>query len=246
MMTMEINAYCVHWHLNSLVMLFQPPDVQTADCSTIDNGVLPALECPDLCNNECLEMSSYCDCGSATCQCKAGFYGENCSGDLCAAARCEHGTCSAKYLGGELPVTSHACICEEGWSGPNCQHNPCSTLNKDCGAHGTCIALSDIEAECICDAGFSGDECTENCEDVCIGSYPFGCATNLNDVVRYGCHSGGGCSYLKSGEKYPFNGFCTYKVLTQQIPCICGDDNDCELSRLCNEDGTCATAGYFL
>ena len=52
---------------------------------------------------------------------------------------------------------------------------------------------------------------TDTCDGVCIGSYPYGCATNLVDIVRYGCHSGGGCNYLKDGQEYPYGGFCTYK-----------------------------------
>ena len=221
---------------------FQPPDKEIVDCKVIDDGVLPALECPELCNNECDEMSSYCDCGSAKCQCKAGFYGEKCLDDLCAAARCEHGTCSAKYLGGDLPVTSNACICDEGWSGPLCQFNPC--LGKTCG-NGKCVAISDTESECVCDAGFSGNECTESCDGKCIGSYPFGCATYVNDVASYGCFSTGGCYYLKVGENYPYGGFCTYKTVAQEQDCLCGDENDCELSRRCNDDGTCSTPQFL-
>ena len=44
--------------------------------------MLPALECPELCKNECNETSSFCDCGSATCKCKAVFYKDDCVMDL--------------------------------------------------------------------------------------------------------------------------------------------------------------------
>ncbi len=54
------------------------------------------------------------------------------------------------------------------------------------------------------------------CDGICIGDYPYGCATNLVDVVEYGCHHAGGCNYLKNGESYPYNGFCTYKSLLVQ------------------------------
>lgn len=57
---------------------------------------------------------------------------------------------------------------------------------------------------------------TYSCEGTCIGSYPFGCATNLVDIVRYGCHNQGGCNYLKAGEEYPYDGFCTYKEVPSQ------------------------------
>lgn len=208
--------------------------------------MLPALECPELCNSECDDATSYCDCGSAECKCKTGFYGDNCSEDLCSAARCQHGVCAATYLGGELPVTANACICDDGWSGPLCQYNPCIATSKTCSGHGTCVAASDTEAKCICDAGYSGEDCTESCEDKCLGSYPFGCATDVIGVERYGCHSGGGCNYLKEGEQYPYDGFCTYKSVSQAIECVCGVDNDCELTRSCEEvDGSCSIGHYL-
>ena len=214
------------------------------DCNLIDKGVLPALQCSELCDNKCNEANSFCDCGSESCICKPGFYGEDCSADLCTAARCEHGTCIATYLGGELPVTKNACVCEDGWSGSRCQFNPCLTLNKQC-VHGYCRAISDTEAACVCDKGFSGEECTESCDGICNGSYPYGCATNINEVVRYGCHPGGGCNYLKEGQNYPYSGFCTYKEVEQNGDCVCGEENECELSRLCSHDGSCSF-GQFL
>ena len=51
---------------------------------------------------------------------------------------------------------------------------------------------------------------TALCDGVCIGSYPYGCATNLSGVVRYDCHPAGGCNYLQTGGQYPYAGFCTY------------------------------------
>jgi len=30
-------------------------------------------------------------------------------------AACVKGVCSAKYLGGDLPVSINRCVCEEGW-----------------------------------------------------------------------------------------------------------------------------------
>jgi hypothetical protein len=169
--------------------------------------------------------------------------------DLCSAARCVHGHCAAKYLGGELPVTINACVCDEGWSGPLCQFNPCHDSGKTeaCSnsGHGTCVAMSDTEAKCVCDAGYSGEECSESCDGKCNGSYPFGCATNINGVERYGCHSAGGCNYLKAGEEYPYAGFCTYKSVLQTVDCICGEDNDCELTRSCDDDGSCSIAQFL-
>jgi hypothetical protein len=52
------------------------------------------------------------------------------------------------------------------------------------------------------------------CDGVCIGSYPYGCATNLSGIVKYGCLPNGGCHYLPAGEDYPYAGFCTYKEIS--------------------------------
>lgn len=73
-----------------------------------------ASKCPGGCRN------GFCECGSGTCMCNPGFAGANCELDLCSAARCVNGNCAAKYLGGELPVTSAACVCKDGWYGDRC------------------------------------------------------------------------------------------------------------------------------
>ena len=49
------------------------------------------------------------------------------------------------------------------------------------------------------------------CAGICPGSYPYGCATNLQGKVAYGCMPSGGCNYLEEGQDYPHDGFCTYK-----------------------------------
>jgi hypothetical protein len=166
---------------------------------------MPASSCPELCDDTCNEDNSYCDCGSNTCRCKAGFMGHNCSIDLCEAARCgEHGTCAARYLGSSslLPVTSEqACICDAGWAGPLCTFNPCLEQGKTCSGNGQCLASGIYGAVCACDSGFSGDNCETSCDDVCPENYPFGCSENVDDAVKYGwCNAGGGCNYPKQGK----------------------------------------------
>ena len=160
--------------------------------------------------------------------------------ELCNAARCgEHGHCTATYLGGSsLPVTSNACICDEGWSGPLCQYNPCESIT--CSGKGTCVATSDTTARCECIPGYSGEDCGKSCEDQCIGEYPYGCATSVDNIIKYGCNKGGGCYYLRDGEDYVVEGFCTYKEATEEL-CLCGGgiDNECELSMPCLPDGSC-------
>jgi len=56
------------------------------------------------------------------------------------------------------------------------------------------------------------------CDNICPGSYPYGCADNLPDKVAYGCLSSGGCNYLEEGQNYPHDGFCTFKGTVVSTP----------------------------
>lgn len=202
--------------------------------------MLLPTECPTLCGYSCNEENSYCDCGTATCRCKEGFAGENCSIDLCAAARCgDHGTCAAKYLGSSLPVTSDkACICDLGWTGNLCQFNPCLDDNRSCSNHGVCAADGPSKTKCECDNGYSGENCEISCEGVCQGTYPFRCSTKIPNTVAYGCHPSGACHYLSEGYDYPWSGFCTFKSEQVVETCKCENDNDCETIP-CDSNGQC-------
>jgi len=217
-----------------------PNDMPIVDCvGDEDNGILEPTECGNLCQNKC-GNNSYCDCGTLECNCKAGFAGEDCSIDLCAAARCgENGTCSARYLGTSLPVTSDkACICDDGWSGELCQLNPCEGI--DCSGNGKCVAYGN-HSLCKCNPGYSGNDCENSCEGICTGNsgnYPYGCADNLPGVVKYGCKALG-CYYLGTGQEYPHDGICTYLDVEDTLPCQCPSENDCEDARLCLSDGSC-------
>ena len=220
------------WGYTGACAVTKPPDFPTVDCSSINDGVLDADECPELCGSGCDEGVEYCDCGSGTCESKPGL-------ELCSVARCEdHGHCAATYLGGDLPVTSNACICDEGWFGSLCQYNPCETLGLTCG-HGTCVATSDVNAKCECDDGYTGHNCEESCDGFCQGSFPYNCATYIPGVLKYGCFSSGGCNYLYDGQNYPYDGFCTYKQASELEDCICGIGNECEQTVLCQSDGNC-------
>ena len=215
-------------------------DIPIIDCNSIQNGVLQAEECPEKCGFTC-NQNTYCDCGSETCEPRQGYV-EELDIDLCEAARCEHGSCTAKFLGGSLPVTSKACVCDEGWSGPLCQYNPCATLGKTCSGHGSCIALSDTTAKCECDQGFSGDNCEVSCGEICDGEWPYGCARNLDGIERYGCKDAS-CFYLQENEDYPVEDVCTYKD-DRQAGCVCDDHNDCLFTLPCNSDGSCPPSEY--
>ena len=161
---------------------------------------------------------------------------------MCGAARCgEHGTCAAKYLGASspLPVTSEqACICDSGWSGPLCTFNPCLGQGNTCSGNGQCVASDISTAFCECNPGFSGENCAISCNEVCPGHYPFGCSDDIDNVTKYGCNTGGACSYLKDGESYPYSGFCTFKSNSETNICQC-THNDCELPGQCT-NGQCS------
>jgi hypothetical protein len=198
----------------------QPPDEPVIDCDAKSRntaGIIEATQCPGDCPGDCDATNSYCDCGSNTCRCKAGYAGAFCEIDLCADADCgEHGACAARYLGGEIPASNTKCICEGTWQGEKCDKNPCAQLGLDCSGKGTCVALSDTQATCECQDGYFGPNCETRspCEGFCEGgSFPyFGCAPNIGNKVALGCFRTGGCYYLGEGGEYPYNGFCTYKT----------------------------------
>lgn len=210
-----------------------PPEEPFVDCNaqnsntrtshdTIDQpssraGIIQATECPGECSGGCDTTNSYCDCGSKTCNCRAGFAGPTCEIDLCKDADCgEHGACAMRYLGGALPVSQNKCVCEEGWQGEKCDKNPCVQLGLDCSGRGTCLALSDTQATCVCPDGYFGPYCEirSPCEGFCQGGeFPyFGCGSNISNKVALGCFRTGGCYYLSEGQEYPYDGFCTYKT----------------------------------
>jgi hypothetical protein len=211
----------------------QPPDESSVDCSVIRDtnnnnsnnnnveafGAVEATSCPEKCSGEC-STNSYCDCGLETCECKAGYTGPNCEIDLCSDADCgEHGSCSARYLGGDMPVTNKACVCGDTWLGERCDKNPCAGI--DCSGNGKCIAVNENEAMCECQDGYLGGMCEDRsaCEGYCEkGNFPyFDCGSDISGMVALGCFKTGGCYYLREGQDYPYDGFCTYKTYNSEI-----------------------------
>jgi len=236
------------WGKHGACISDQPDDSSLVDCSDRDTEV-NLLECPSACNGTC-GTNSYCDCGSKTCQCEAGFGGEQCSIDLCSAARCgPHGHCSARYLGPSslLPVTSDkACICEDGWSGLLCNLNPCLEKGETCNGNGTCLAVG-TDTICECEDGYSGDKCEVSCDGFCLGcggTYPYCCSSGgLPGIVKYGCNSSGGCSYLADGDFDP-NMFCTYKQTQIDPICECPNTNQCAVTSKCDESNECPELSF--
>ena len=94
------------------------------------------------------------------------------------------------------------------------------SVNSAIKTNGECIAVSENEAMCECQDGYLGAQCEDRskCEEICQkGSFPyFGCGSDISGMVALGCSSGG-CRYLKEGEDYPYDGFCTYKTYTNEI-----------------------------
>lgn len=92
-------------------------------CAASPSLQLPQPHCPNKCGGpEACGAHAYCECGSGLCVCEAGYSGEGCTVDVCAEARCgPHGQCSARYLGGSIPVVEGACVCQSGQHACACE-----------------------------------------------------------------------------------------------------------------------------
>jgi hypothetical protein len=176
------------------------PDMPRVQCDSAPASPFPLLpECPDMCpSGGC--NNGFCDCGTGQCKCHPGFHGPSCEVDMCGAAQCgEFGTCATKYLGGELPVEpEHQCDCTPPYAGLTCEANPCPA--NACNGHGICIGVTEDSFRCECELGFSGPQCEVSCNDVCSGTFPYGCNTSLEPAF---CGRGGGCWYDEGGFADP-------------------------------------------
>ena len=171
--------------------------------------------------------------------------------EACDDARCgEHGVCTARFLGGDLPVTRQACICDVPWIGATCALNPCAEAmaqnggRAPCGEHGACVASEESSWRCECVAGYSGDTCETSCDGVCQGSFPYGCNAAV-DASLHLCGPTGGCMYVEQGADTPSD-WCVYQSsssTTGGAGCACpAAPNDCHVGGECAESGVCGAA----
>lgn len=147
------------------------PDMPVTPCAAADISV--AESCPGKC--PVCGVNQYCDCGTGTCMCESGYEGPTCQASPCTDAKCDrlNGRCSARFLGGSLPVAMGQCVCKPGTYGPRCRSDPCSCTS--CG-NGKCIKTGATTYYCQCDAGYEGPTCNSTCTD---------CAPPCIDGCRY-------------------------------------------------------------
>jgi len=88
---------------------------------------------------------------------------------------------------------------------PSLTPMPTETLSESPTSHPTITAMPTVTPTVAV---------ARDCTGICKGTYPFGCATQQPNTVKYGCLPAGGCHYAETmGEKYPAgSNVCTFKV----------------------------------
>eukprot|EP00808_Paulinella_micropora_P018677 g74680.t1 len=212
------------------------PDMPEISCDA--QAELDLTACPELCPTGC-SAHAFCDCGTQACTCQPGYSGPDCKEDICASARCgPHGTCTARYLGGAIPVTQAACICIPPWNGPTCESNPCEGVS--CSGNGHCVSDSATTFHCECTAPYTGPDCAKSCE-LCKGIWPYGCATHIPGPA-YCQAATGACWYSNNPNPTPPAGssWCCFKDCDACSGVECPPaSNDCHAAPVC-VDGKCS------
>lgn len=175
--------------------------------------------------------------------CTPGYSGELCDVDVCESARCSaQGTCTARYLGGDLPPVRDVCVCDEPYTGPTCEANPCA--GRTCSGRGICHSHGEMDSHCECQAGFSGADCESTCDNFCPGNggvFPYMCSTT-QDAPSF-CNREGGCGYSADYFKLN-NSWCCFAFCDPCDGITCDSEhnaNDCVLNAYC-VDGKCHPA----
>ena len=204
-----------------------------------------------ICTANPLAISSY------SCECEAGFDGDNCADDIneCANVPCFNGAAC------EEGVDSYSCTCPAGWQGDNCEDDVDECSSDPCQGDASCtesnvdLAVPLDAYMCTCGAGFENgvsgfggncdvdiDECSSTpCQNdaLCIDSSTDDSV--LPDSYRCSCTAGfanGLCSYNYIAE-YEEECSVSDTISSATLSGNCDIDvNECDSSP-CLNDAAC-------
>ena len=134
-----------------------------------------------------------------TCDCDAGYTGDNCENTYCTGQSCSgHGTCVNSNA-------SFTCKCAFGFVGKDCEMTYCT--GQACSEHGTCVN-GNASFTCKCTFGFVGKDCG-------IVDY---CTAIFNHGINITCSEHGSCvngkiGYTCSCTQGYFGKTCSWHVL---------------------------------
>jgi hypothetical protein len=124
--------------------------------------LVPSYYCFDKSCDDALACCGNGVCSARdTCECDAGFEGEDC----CYTTGGAPPTCSPNCAVNGTCIDVDTCCCDEGWTGNLCDTPLCDPVCD----HGTCNDT--IPGLCDCDPGWEGDTCdTPVCDLTCSGN----------------------------------------------------------------------------